>query len=181
MVDDDLQKIAENKALQMVYNQIRVRAHTGALYLGQGGCWITDTKSENADDDQSTNSSIDKAFYENILIKEALTEAWLYNIQDRSDEINLKDLTKILNWDKLELNLNEATIISIYEELPKDKTGNSVLVKNFLSKIKAAMQTAYVTNNENETYHWRKMWSQKTGQFYFNLRTGCCQYAEPRA
>ena len=41
----------------MVYNQIRIRAHTGALYLGHGGCWIVNVKSEEEDKD-STDSNL---------------------------------------------------------------------------------------------------------------------------
>lgn len=34
-------------------------------------------------------------YYENILIREVFTEAWIYTIPDRSDEVDLEKLTKV--------------------------------------------------------------------------------------
>lgn len=54
---------------------------------------------------------------------------------------------QILNWETLKLELNQATITSIYEQLPKLKTNNCILAKDFLNNIKTVLLKAYAMNN----------------------------------
>eukprot|EP00118_Oscarella_pearsei_P003271 m.13659 g.13659 ORF g.13659 m.13659 type:complete len:316 (+) comp25145_c0_seq1:119-1066(+) len=162
--------MAERQAVQMIGRQVKLKATEGQLALEKVIVTEVALPGERLEDEDG--------MWADVLFRETIREVWNQADVDRNGYLDMQEFKNLMLSDNIGLGLQEKEVEEILSKVDVN-SDQKVVFSEFLPLCKELLCAIYAKLNVETIGDWCQLWSIKTGLYYFNKRSGKCQYEEP--